>query len=134
MSFISCGLDPKWDSQTFNVVESEYCVTPVGDLAVMDRVDCEAGEADGAAALTVGFCQQRRELALILTVFHGSGLVMNLTAGLFTVEVSRCPTHMRAHAEILAGESRSISAGELWMSSNGTTDLLRMDTDRILIC
>lgn len=62
------------------------------------------------------------------------------TAGLFTVEVSRCRTHThicthrRAHGEILSGECQSICAGDRLVSSHGMTGLWCMDTDKILIC
>lgn len=42
--------------------------------------------------------------------------------------------HRRARREILSVEGQSISAGDPWMSGNGTTDLLCMGTDKVSIC
>lgn len=79
--------------------------------------------------------KQSRELAPSLTVFHRTRLAVDPTAGLFTVEVSRRQRLTGVqHREILSVESQSISTGVRWMSSNGTTDLLCTDTDKLLIC
>lgn len=84
--------------------KSQYFVTPGGaEMSLL--VDSEAGEAEGGTSLPVCFCRCRRELPPILTVFHASGLVVDSTAGLFTVVMSdKCwPSRASPSAQVICG-------------------------------